>query len=38
MNIDSTLVNFMFECNYEKYLEIANVMEAVFEAMPMSVI
>ena len=38
VNINPTFINFFFECNYDKYLEISNIMEAVFEALPMSII
>ena len=38
INIKPNFINFMFESNYEKYLEMANILEAVFEALPMCII
>ena len=38
INIEPNFVNFIFETNYEKYLQLANILEAIFEALPQSII
>ena len=37
-NLDSNLITFLFEADIEKYLRLADTIEAIFEALPLSIL